>query len=100
MSRRDPGDRESPRMAMKKTGNGAPPLDRLQQAIACRSSMLVAFSGGVDSTLVLKLAHDVLGERAGGVLAVSESLAASEQREAVSLAAWMGVRLHVVRSHE
>src|SRR2546422_85916 len=101
MNQDDPGDPESTHVAMmKNTDIGAPTLDRLRQAIACRSSMLVAFSGGVDSTLVLKVAHDVLGERAAGVLAVSESLATSEQQEAVSLAAWIGARLHVVRSHE
>jgi uncharacterized protein len=62
--------------------------------------MLVAFSGGVDSTLVLKVAHDVLGGRAAGLLAVSESLPGSERDEAIALAAGIGVPLHIVASRE
>ena len=38
--------------------------------------MLVAFSGGADSALLLKVAHDVLGERAIGAIALSETIPA------------------------
>jgi uncharacterized protein len=62
--------------------------------------MLVAFSGGVDSTLVLKVAHDLLGERSAALLAVSESLPQSERREAEALASWIGSRCHIVESRE
>jgi pyridinium-3,5-biscarboxylic acid mononucleotide sulfurtransferase len=78
----------------------ANPLARLRRSIGAHGSMLVAYSGGVDSTLVLKVAHDVLAERSAGLLAVSESLPESERKEAVSIASEMGVRLHVVQSHE
>ena len=77
-----------------------PALDRLKRSIRAHESMLVAFSGGVDSTLVLKVAHDVLGERAAGLLAVSESLPGSERDEAIALAAGIGVPLHIVASRE
>jgi len=76
------------------------PLDRLKEAIRGHDSMLVAFSGGVDSTLVLKVAHDVLGARSAGLLAVSASLPESERLEAVSLAETIGANLHIVESNE
>ena len=55
-------------------------------------SVLVAFSAGVDSTLLLKIATDVLGDRAIGVTGVSESLPEEEKNEAAELAKWMGAR--------
>jgi len=77
-----------------------PALDRLRAAIAARGSLLVAFSGGVDSTLVLKVAHEVLAERSGAALAVSPSLPASERRDAERLAEEIGARLHIVQTEE
>ena len=44
-------------------------LARLKRSIGAHASMLVAYSGGVDSTLVLKVAHDVLAERSAGLIA-------------------------------
>src|SRR5262249_52469307 len=76
------------------------PPDRLREAIRAHDSMLVAFSGGVDSTLVLRVAHEILGNRSAGLLAVSESLPRSERDEAVALAAEIGAPLHVVHSRE
>ena len=75
-------------------------LERLRRAIGDQRTMLVAFSGGVDSTLLLKVAHDLLGEKAAGLLAVSGSLPASERREAEALADWIGARCHIVESRE
>jgi len=74
--------------------------ERLRSVVGARESMLVAYSGGVDSTLVLKVAHDVLGARAAGLLAVSPSLPVAERQEAECLAAWIGIPLHVVTSRE
>jgi len=76
------------------------PLDRLKASIRAYDSMLVAFSGGVDSTLVLKVAHQVLGSRTAGLLAVSESLPEIERREALALAEGIGAPLHVVHTRE
>ena len=61
---------------------------------------LVAFSGGVDSTLLLKVAHDVLGDGATAITAVSPSLARSEREEARFLARLIGARHLFVETHE
>src|SRR3989442_13792962 len=57
------------------------------------SSVLVAYSGGVDSSLLLKLALDELGDRAVAVLASSPAYPESEQAEARDLAQKLGARL-------
>jgi len=75
-------------------------LDRLREAIARLPSCAVAFSGGVDSTLVLKLAHDVLGDRTIAVTALSESLPNGELEEAEELAKAMGAKHCVIRTFE
>jgi uncharacterized protein len=77
-------------------------LARLRAAVGAHPSALVCFSGGVDSTLLLKVAHDVLGERCFALTAVSETMARSEREDAVRLGAelGMGARHVVVDSHE
>jgi uncharacterized protein len=60
--------------------------------------VLVAFSGGVDSGLLLKAARDVLGKRASAVTAATEVHTAREIREARKVAAALGVPLAVVRA--
>jgi uncharacterized protein len=72
----------------------------LRDLIAAHESALVCFSGGVDSTLLLRVAHDVLGDRCTALVALSPAMAQSEQRAALDLARSIGVRCEVVDSHE
>lgn len=61
---------------------------------------LVAFSGGVDSTLLLKVARDVLGDRVLAVIASSETYPGKEIREARALARTLKVRHRVIHTDE
>ncbi len=63
-------------------------------------SVVVAYSGGVDSAYLLSVAHDRLGVRALGVTAVSESLPEAELRDAVALAERIGAAHLTLRTHE
>jgi uncharacterized protein len=73
---------------------------RLREVIAGYQSAVVCFSGGVDSTLLLRVAHDVLGDRCVALTTVSITMAQSERQAAIDLAALIGARLEVVDSHE
>ena len=70
----------------------APKLARLKDEIARCGSALVAFSAGVDSTFVLAVAREVLGDRAVALTAHSPSVPQAERDEARRLAASLSVR--------
>ena len=75
-------------------------LDNARATVRGLGSVLVAYSGGVDSTLLLKLALDELGERAVAALASSPAYPESEQEEARVLARSLGARLVEVSTSE
>jgi uncharacterized protein len=75
-------------------------LESARKIVRDLSSVLVAYSGGVDSSLLLKLALDELGERAVAVLASSPAYPESEQEEARVLARQLGARLVEVATNE
>ncbi len=75
-------------------------LESARAIVRGLSSVLVAYSGGVDSSLLLKLALDELGERAVAVLASSPAYPESEQEEARVLALQLGARLVEVATNE
>lgn len=75
-------------------------LAQLQAIFAEMEQALIAYSGGVDSTLVAKIAWDVLGDRALAVTAVSPSLLPEELQEAQAQAQQIGIRHELVETHE
>lgn len=77
-----------------------PKLEAMRAFIRQAGSALVAFSGGVDSTFVLKIAVEELGEKALAFTALSPSVAPEEAQEARALALQMGARHELMDSQE
>ena len=75
-------------------------LARARGIVRDLGSVLVAYSGGVDSSLLLRLALDELGDRAVAALASSPAYPESEQEEARVLARSLGVRLIELSTNE
>jgi uncharacterized protein len=75
-------------------------LTNLRTIVRTGGSALIAYSGGVDSGLVMAVAHEELGERALACIGVSPSYPAREMRAAIQLAEELGVPYRLVNTEE
>lgn len=75
-------------------------LKSLRASLRSLASVLVAYSGGVDSALVMALAHQELGERALACIGVSPSYPTREMRAAIQLAEDLGVPYRLIDTEE
>jgi uncharacterized protein len=75
-------------------------LDKLRATFAAMDQVMVAFSGGVDSTFVLKVACDTLGDRALALTTTSPTMPQQDRDTALEMARQIGARHIVIESNE
>ncbi len=75
-------------------------LEKLKSIFKEMERALIAYSGGVDSTLVAKTAYDVLGHRTVAITAVSPSILPEELAEAQQQAKYIGIRHELIETEE
>ena len=75
-------------------------LDRLRDIFSPMPSVIVAFSGGVDSTFVLKVAHDAIGDRVLALTTTSPTMPDEDRLSALAMAQQVGARHLVLESNE
>jgi uncharacterized protein len=75
-------------------------LDHLRTILSEMGSVLVAYSGGIDSTFVLKVAHEQLHEKAVGITAVSPTFPSIELEAATRVAREIGARHEIVQTDQ
>ena len=75
-------------------------LEQLHRTLSATGGVVVAYSGGTDSTLVAAVAVRALGDRALAITAVSPSLPPGEADDARRVAAGLGITHRTVRTHE
>jgi uncharacterized protein len=75
-------------------------LDRMRALFAPMPSVIVAFSGGVDSTFVLKVAYDTIGDRVLALTTTSPTMPDEDRESALAMAQLIGARHLVVESNE
>ncbi len=73
---------------------------RLKEAILRHESLLIAFSGGVDSAFLLKVAYDLLGTKTAGCTAVTPSLSQEEKASAQQVALEIGAPYFTIEYDE
>jgi uncharacterized protein len=74
--------------------------ERLKKIIEEMGSIVIGFSGGVDSTLLLKVAHDILKDKVIAVIGKSETYPEEEFNEAIKFAEFIGARYKIVTTEE
>jgi pyridinium-3,5-biscarboxylic acid mononucleotide sulfurtransferase len=75
-------------------------FEHLKTIISQMKRVIVAYSGGVDSTFLLKVAYDVLKDDAKGVLAISPSYPSREYEKALKIAEETGAKVEVIETNE
>ena len=90
----DPSDRPFPSLTWEER------LERLRDYLEPLGTVVVAYSGGVDSSVVLRVAHEVLGAGAIGAIGRSDSYARRELELALAQAASFGARVETVTTGE
>ncbi len=75
-------------------------LDHLREIFSPMPSVIVAFSGGVDSTFVLKVAHDTIGDRVLALTTTSPTMPDEDRQSALAMAHHVGARHLVLESNE
>lgn len=75
-------------------------IDALKAAFNAKSKILIAFSGGVDSAVVAKIAHDSLGKNAVAVTIASETFPKMELKIAKKVAKEIGIRHKIIEFKE
>src|SRR4029077_11720026 len=85
------------RMAL---GTAAAKQERLEQLVAAHLPLLIAYSGGVDSSYLLAIAARTIGARCLGVIADSPSLPREALTRALDLARLLGAKVEVIQTRE
>ena len=77
-------------------------LEKLKEFIRekGKGGVVIAFSGGVDSSTLAKVSHDVLGDKAVAVIAQSPTYTSEELKEATEIAKNIGIKLYVIETNE
>lgn len=87
-------------LSLETTASLTEKLTQIQDLLRNLDRCVVAYSGGVDSTLVAKVAYDVLGDKVLAVTAVSSSLMQEDLDEAIDQAQLIGIRHKIIETHE